>query len=162
MMKKMVQPSLRPTGEVSMNAYKTMRDRHQKEIDAFPMQFAFTDEQFKTGMRNLGLSPNNADQVYRCGGTGGFYRRSDAPRFHEMFERHERERQEAIDADTTGDGYIFDMFCCQLANHEYGYTFDLTDTLEALDLTIEDIEKSRPLKSGLEKALAKIKKRDEE
>ena len=144
-------------GKTHMNTYKVMRDKHQQEVNAFPIQFAFNDEQFKAGMRKLGLNPEDTDQVYGCGGTGGFYRRSDAPRFYEMLERHERERQKAIDADSTGGGYIFDMFYYELANHEYGYTWDLTDTLRALGLSREDIEKSTPLKNGLKRAIAKFK-----
>lgn len=79
---------------------------------------------------------------YIHGRLSGFYRRRDAPVFHEMLDRHERERQEAIAADKTGNGYIYDMFSHELANHEYGYAHDAEDALEALGLTMEEIEKS--------------------
>ena len=63
-----------------------------------------------------------------------------------------KERDEAIAADKTGDGYIYEMFLCELRNHEYGYTYELDDTLEALGLTYEEIEKDKRLLHGLEKA----------
>jgi len=140
-----------------MNTYKTLRDKHQQEVSNFPMFFAFSNEQFAEGMKGLGLGPDDVDQVYKFGDTGGYYRRSDAAWLREMLDRHEKERKDAIEADSTGDGYIFDMFLFELANHEYGYTWDIASTLEALDLTLEDVEKSRALKNGLEKAKARFK-----
>lgn len=85
-------------------------------------------------------------------GTGGFYRRSDADKLREMLDRHEREMSEAISQDTTGNGFIFDMFDYELANHEYTYTGSLTDTLEALDLTLDAVNANPALRHGLKKA----------
>jgi len=140
-----------------MDIYRELRDKHQREVNDFPIAFAFSKEQFEKGMRSFGLDPSETDKIYIFGDTGGFYRRADAPQLHEMFDRHEKERQEAIDTDLTGNGYIFYMFRYELANHEYNYTGELTETLEALDLTLKDIEKSEPLKNGLTKALARYK-----
>ena len=137
-----------------MNAYQSLKARHQEEVNAFPMEFAFSTKQFEEAMARLGLKPTDTDQVYKFSGTGGIYRRSDAPALHEMFERHERERAEAINADTTGEGYIFEMFNYELANHEYGYTGDDSDTLNALGLTREEINNNPALLRGFKKALA--------
>jgi hypothetical protein len=142
-----------------MNAYETLKEKHQKEVNAFPMAFAFSDKQFAEGMAKLGLKPEDTDKVYGMAGTGGFYRRSDAPAFHEMFERHEREKQEAIEADKTGNGYIYQMFIYELHNHEYGYTGDPESALNALDLTPEEIGACPRLKHGFIKARNKIRKR---
>ena len=142
-----------------MNDYQTLREKHQQEVHAFPMFFAFDNRQFETAMSKRGLNPDDTDQIYKLGGTGGFYLRSDAPRLHEMFDRHEKERLDAIDADTKGTGYIFQMFFFELASNEYNYTGDLTGTLEALGIPFEDIEKSKTLKKGLEKAIREIKRR---
>ena len=45
------------------------------------------------------------------------------------------------------------MFETELANHEYCITNDLTDTLEALGYTAEEIEQSPKLKTGLTEAI---------
>ena len=82
-----------------------------------------------------------------------FYRKSDAPKLHELLDRHERERVEAIEADVTGEGYIYQMFAHELANHEYGYTYDLEETLDAVGLTTEQIKGNKALHHGLQKAL---------
>jgi hypothetical protein len=138
------------------NTYAELRVRHQDEFNAFPMAFAFSDKQFDEGMRKLGLDPTETDKIYGFAGTGGFYRRNDADALHEMLDRHEKERQDAMAGDSTGDGYIFDMFFCELAGHEYDWTCDLTDTLEVLDLTMEDIERDERLQRGLKKAMATL------
>lgn len=137
------------------NAYLLLKKKHQQEFNEFPMFFAFSDKQFKEGMATLGLKENETDKIFSIG-NGGFYRKSDAPAFHEMLIRHDREMQEAIDNDATGDGFIREMFEYELANHEYGYTMSLEDTLNALDLTYEEIEANEKLLHGLRLATKKF------
>ncbi len=121
-----------------MNAYQEMIMKHQAEFNNFPMFFAFNQQQFSDGMQKLGLDPSDTKSIFSFG-VGGFYRKSDAPLLHEMLDRQHQELAAAIAADQTGDGFIYDMFDCELSNHEYGYTQDLSDTLQALNLTPEEV-----------------------
>ncbi len=66
-----------------------------------------------------------------------------------MLARFEKEKQDAITGDSTGEGFIYDMFLYELANHEYCITYDLEETLDALDLTMEQIEADKRLTHGL-------------
>ena len=141
-----------------MDAYAEKKNRHQKEVNGFPMFFAFTNDQFNAGMKKLGLNQEDTDKIYKLGNTGGYYRRDDAENLHGMFERHRSEMQAAIEADKKGNGFIFQMFHYELANHEYVVTGDLTDTLNALGLTMEDVQNSKPLSNGLNKAITKVEK----
>jgi len=75
-----------------------------------------------------------------------------------MLTRHEKEMQEAIDADTTGEGFIFEMFDHELADHEYIVSGDESSTLDALGLEAEDFEKNPKLQHGLR--LAKKRQRE--
>lgn len=134
------------------NKYVEMKNRHQEEVNNFPMFFAFNNKQFDEGMKTLGLDPSETDKIYKLSNTGGFYRRSDSRALKEMFLRHRQEEADAIAADTTGDGFIYEMFNYELANHEYGYTRDLEPTLDALGLTIEEIIANPALSHGLKKA----------
>ncbi|MBQ9167937.1 MAG: hypothetical protein IJX67_05970 [Oscillospiraceae bacterium] len=134
------------------NQYITLKEKQQQEINDFPMFFAFSQKQFEEGMEKLGLAPEDTDKIYKLGHTGGFYRKTDAQALHELFDRHAKEKAEAIAADTTGEGYIYDMFNYELANHEYGYTRDLEPTLDALGLTVEEINADERLLRGLQKA----------
>lgn len=134
------------------NQYKAMKDRHQAEVDAFPMFFAFNQDQFDEGMRKLGLKPGQTKKIYKLGSTGGFYRKDDSQALKDMFLRHRKEQVDAIAADETGDGYIYDMFDYELANHEYGYTRDIEPALDALGLTVDMVNADERLLHGLNKA----------
>ena len=119
------------------------------------MQYAFLDRQFAEGMVALGLTPTNTDKVYKAPG-GGFYRREDSQRLKDMFERFDRELSEAIAADTTGEGFIYEMFLTELNNHEFGYTMDTEETLDVLGYTAEEVLNDPRLKRGIEEAVKEI------
>ena len=134
------------------NQYQELKDKHQKEFNEFPIGFAFSNEQFKEQMEKLGLTVDDEDKIVGIG-AGGFIKKDDVDKFNEMNKRHRAEEEDAIKNDATGEGYIKDMFDYELANHEYGYTYDLTDTLASLGLSMEDINKDKRLQNGLNLAL---------
>ena len=134
------------------NQYQILKDRQQKEFNAFPMGAAFSQQQFAEMMAKWGLLPTDTDKILHIGG-GCYIRKTNREAFHELVDRLDREKQEAIAADTTGDGIIKDMFLYELANHEYCITYDLEDTLDALGLTVDEINADPRLLHGLEKAL---------
>ena len=69
-----------------------------------------------------------------------------------MLNRHREEHQKAIKEDTTGEGYIYDMFVYELQNYEYGYTGCVDDTLEALGISRETLQQNTAMSQALEKA----------
>lgn len=144
-----------------MNKYIEMQERHQKEFDNFPMKFAFSDKQFKESMEELGLTENDTDKVISIGASG-FIRKSDLKAYTEMCQRIEKEMKDAINEDKTGEGFIKDMFKYELANHEYCITYELDETLDAVGLTIEEINSNEALKHGLELARKEYLKQYEE
>ena len=132
-----------------MNKYTSLKSKHQAEIDAFPFGFAFNQSQFDEMMIKWGLDPQNTGAIFSIGG-GGYIRKTDADAMHEMFDRHEAERKAAMQ----DDEYLFEMFNYELANHEYCITYDLTDTLEALGLTMEEINADPRMADALKRAIA--------
>ena len=60
--------------------------------------------------------------------------------------------KDARSNDTTGDGFIYDMCNYELANHEYSYTCDVSDTLNALGFTIDYVNSNKNVLNGLLKA----------
>lgn len=136
-----------------MNAYLKMKSKHQERVNNFPMFFAFSKKQFAEGMEKLGLKPDDTDKIYSLGGTGGYYRKTDTKLLRDMFARNNQEMKDAVSNDKTGEGFIYDMFSYELANHEYSYTGDISDTLDALNLTLDDIKDNPSLKAGLKKAM---------
>lgn len=139
-----------------MNKYEELRNRQQKEFNAFPLGAAFSNKQFAEMMAKWGLTENNTDKIYSIG-AGCFIRKSDSGAFHEIMERYAKECAEALQADLTGYGYIYDMFRYELANHEYGYTYELDDTLDAVGFTLDEINADKRLLRGLKKALKAYK-----
>lgn len=132
-----------------MNKYTSLKSKHQKEIDAFPFGFAFNQTQFNEMMEKWGLTPDDTDKIYKLGG-GGYVRKTDSDAMHEMFERHATEHETAMQ----DDEYLYQMFYYELANHEYSYTGDLDETLEALGLTMEEINADPRMADALKRAIA--------
>lgn len=143
-----------------MNRYAEMSNRHQAAVNALPLRFAFSDEQFERAMAELGLKPTDTDKIYKLGVGGGFYRKTDAELVRKTFEDNSNELEEAIAADKTGEGFIYEMFLYELRNHEYGYTGETEDTLDALGYGTEDLEKDKRLAVGLRKACKQIQREE--
>ena len=138
-----------------MNRYADLKQRQQQEFGTFPMQDAFSNQQFAEGMAALGLKPADTDKIYKVPG-GGFYRREDGSRLKTMMDRFDQELHEAVAGDKAGDGFIYEMFLYELENYEYGCTMDLSETLDALGYTPEDIQADPRLSHGLERARLEI------
>jgi len=136
-----------------MNTYLQMKDRHQKEVEAFPMAFAFNNDQFKEGMEKLGFDVSDTKKILSIGG-GGFIRRTDSDAYGAMFDRINAEEAEA----RKNNDYLFHMFAYELANHEYCYTWDLTDTLRSLGLTLDEVKANKQMNDALLRALDEVRK----
>lgn len=135
-----------------MNSYQQMVAKHQKEISEFPLVYGFGKEQIDEGMRKLGLKPSERNKVTSYFGVGDFLRITDVPALKSMLMRHEAERKAAIAADKTGEGFIFDMVDTIMADHEFGYTQDFTDTLYDLGMTVEQVNADERFLHALQKA----------
>jgi hypothetical protein len=99
------------------NNYLEMKERHRHAINNFPISFAFNREQLQDGMKKLGLSPDETDKVVSVGG-GGFIRKNDIEAFVQLNVDMAKEFLDLIEKDTTGKGFICEMFEYELANHE--------------------------------------------
>ena len=142
-----------------MNRYAELRKRQQEEFNKLPLGFAFSNKQFEEMMHRWGLDPEkDTDKLYRIPG-GGFIQKKDHALLHETTERHQAELQAAIDADKTGEGFIYEMFLYELDNREYGYTGDTEEALDALGYTADEVLGDPRLKRGIEKAVTVISRR---
>ena len=123
-----------------MESYIDMRKRHQEEVNAAPVFFAFSDKQFEAGMKKLQLTPDDTDKIYSIG-FGGFIQRKDADAFHAMLDRHEAELHNAIHAEDgeSGDAFAYSMFMYEMGNHEFHLTRDIEETLSPCGLTFDEV-----------------------
>lgn len=135
-----------------MKTYMRLKKEQQKRMSDFLNQhafFAFNEEQLKQGLEKLGVTRNSVVSI----GAGGFIREDQVKAFYGLLTRAAAERQEAIDDPEGGEQYAYEMFLCELANHEYTWTQDTEETLEALGYTNEDVESNPKLKAALKKAM---------
>jgi len=134
-----------------MNKYLELKERHQEAINNFPLMFAFSNKQFAEGMEKLDLKETDTEKIISIN-YGGYTKKTDLKAFHDLIDKYEAERKEAVNNDIDGTGFIFDMFKYELGNHEYCYTYDTQDTLDALGYTMDDIRADEKLLKGLELA----------
>lgn len=142
-----------------MNRYAELMKKQQQEHDEAKMLgFAFDDKQFREMMNDWGLDPDKESDKEKVSyaGAGAYILKENIPAYAQMTRRHKAERIKAIEEDLTGDGFVYDMFLRELNNHEFGYTGDCDEALEALGYTWEQVQADEKLKHGLEKAMSKI------
>lgn len=112
-------------------SYEQLRNRFQRELNDFPMGFAYSQKQFKEMLVKLDCQPG---ELLSLGG-GSYLRKSDEAAFDDLWNRQEAEHKAAMQ----NPEYVYSMFRYELSNHEYGITHDLTDTLAACDVTLDEV-----------------------
>lgn len=135
-----------------MNAYQEMKQRHKAERDAFPFVYAFSEEQWRDGVRMLGLAPGGTDKVVNIGEPGIFCLPQDPKAAKELFARQKHELEEAITSDTTGDSFIHDMFLQALQDSDFKYSGYIYEALETVGITMGQVESDPRLLRGLNEA----------
>lgn len=113
--------------------YREFKEKKQSEFNSLPLMFAFSNEQFEEGKKKLGVKDDK--ELVSIGG-GGFIKKVDAHLLDEMINRHNKEYEELMQ----NDEFVYSAFYYELGNHEFCITLDQTDTLEALCLTVEEME----------------------
>ena len=127
--------------------YAELKNQTQKRFNNIPgMFFAFSNEQFNEGIKKVGLNEDDTDQLVRLGGGG--YIKKDCKQI--MLDAMEQNEKELADFLATEEGLI-DALVYELNNHEYSYTGEIDDALDALGLEVKDIPKDI-LRSALELA----------
>ena len=114
-----------------MNKYIKLKTKHEKIVNKFPQFFAFSDEQFKEGLKKLKTTKTEIRSI----GSGGFIRKSDGKDYLIMVEQINKESKEAL----KDDDYLYQGFLYELGNHEYIITYDYEDTLSCFGLEYSNL-----------------------
>lgn len=97
--------------------YLEMKERHQKEINNFPMAFAFDDDQLKEALQKLNAT---IDECCTYLGIGDVMKKTDIPTFKTILKRHTHELKDAMkDKDFAELAFLYEM-----DNHEYAINSD--------------------------------------
>lgn len=142
-----------------MNQYRILKEKQQKEFnEAHLLGFAFGQKQFDELMKRWGINPNSKKEFKKVAHvfSGAYILVENIPSYRELLRRQQAEFDAAVAADQTGDGFIYQMFYEELCNHEFGYTGETEDTLNALGYSASEIMANPRLKHGLEKAVGEI------
>ena len=141
-------------------SYRTMKyvDFKEKNDKAFHdfisknVFFAFSDEQFKEGLKKFNIKENEvADKLYRYVG-GGFMLKSAAKEEKEILKRQHRIANKYFNNyKNLVDALVYEMF-----NHECGYTGSYTEGLYALGYGFEDLKKDKRLRKAYFQAKRKV------
>ena len=130
-----------------MNKYKQLRDQLQKQYDALPIKYAFSEMQFKNILKEFETEAGGRVRLLHIG-HGAYILAQDEKLIDKFLESSDRELAEAM----KDDDFLYDAFNYELANHECCYTDDITDTLDALGLTWEQIKDDQRIIAILKRA----------
>ena len=130
-----------------MNKYKQLRDQLQKQYDALPIKYAFSEMQFKNMLKQFETEAGGRVRLLYIG-QGAYIQVQDEKLIDDFLERSDRELSEAM----KDDDFLYDAFNYELANHEFAYTDDISDALDALGLSWEQIKDDKRIMRILKKA----------
>ena len=122
-----------------IETYEEMKIRQQQEYNEFTIGcvfFAYSKEQFENGMQSIGLNLFEKDKIFNFE-KGAFILKSKLEKQTKLFKKFIGERQQAIDNDKDGTGFIATMFLYELNNHECGYTGDIKPALHSLFIEVK-------------------------
>jgi len=120
--------------------YQITKERHQKEFNDFSKRsifFAFDKKQFEEGMKKLGLEPTETNKIVSIG-AGGYLLKD---KVNELKSLSKKQKEELKQLRKNKKQFAAGMFAYELANHEFGLTYDLSETLDALGMTLSGIKK---------------------
>lgn len=121
--------------------YRQLKDKHQKEVNAFPFGFCSSEKQFREMMNKWGLDPEkDLDKIVSLEG-GTYARKSDLEDFRNLVKRHKEELAKALE----NKDFLFQAFRYELANREYYYSGDNEAVLGALGITLEGLTEEQRL-----------------
>lgn len=106
--------------------YLEEEKENKKELDDFISEnvfFAFGDEQFNKHLEEKGWKLEDIGSI----GYGGYCLKENVPKYMEIVNR----RNEKLEESKKDDDFFLGMLLYELSNHEFGYTRDITDTLDA-------------------------------
>lgn len=116
--------------------YLELKERQQKEINEFPVAYAFDEKQLTEALKKLGV--NDISECVTVCELGDIMKKEDAPRFVEMLKRHTKEVQDALVADKD---FALEAFLYEMDNHEYAINYDGDgDVLGCFGLEMDELE----------------------
>ena len=116
--------------------YLDLQKRHQKELEDFPIAYAFNDKQLEEALAKLGATKEECVSVF---GHGDIVKRTDAKALVKMLEHQTKELREKMRTDKE---FAYEAFLYEMDNHEYAINWSGDDdVLDCLNLNWDMIRK---------------------
>ena len=93
--------------------YLDLKKQHEKELNEFPIAYAFNEKQLEEALAKLGATKEECVSVF---GHGDIVKREDAKSFVTMLERHIDEIKQRLVDDVE---FAEAAFLYEMDNHEY-------------------------------------------
>lgn len=121
-------------GTIKQN-YRSLKRKHQQSLENFEGVFyAFSEKQFKEGLKKLNLSEGDENKILKLG-VGSFILKEKAVDFEKLILSQKQELKESL----KDEKFLLDALRYELSNHEYSYSGDIYPALNALSLRLEDV-----------------------
>lgn len=118
-----------------MKTYNDIRQENQERVNSFEgLFYAFSNNQLEEGLGKLGLTMDNIDQIVSIG-HGGYILKNRVQALTDMIFQNDLARKQL----KKDKKLLLEALVFELRNHEYCYTGDMTDALDALGLKFEDV-----------------------
>ena len=114
-----------------------MAKKHQKELEEFPIAYAFSDEQLKDALEKLGATKEECVTVF---GHGDIVKRENAKALIKLLERHTEDLKQKLKDDVE---FAEAAFLYEMDNHEYAINWSADeDVLDCFSINWEFIRKN--------------------
>lgn len=118
--------------------YLEFIDKQRKEIEDFPIAYAFNDKQLEEALVKLGAK--SIDECVTVCGHGDILKKENAKPFLDMLKRHTKEVQDKLKTDPE---FAEAAFLYEMDNHEYAINYDGDDdVLRCFGMDYEDLRAS--------------------
>ena len=118
-------------------AYLDLQEKHRKELNEFPIAYAFNDEQLKEALEKLGAK--SVDECVTVMGSGDIVKKENGKPFLDLLKRQVKEVQDLLlsDVDIAEAAFLYEM-----DNHEYAINWSGDeDVLRCFGLDEDDLVK---------------------
>lgn len=118
-----------------METLKELKNRHSKEINAFNIGAAFSNQQFEEMMSKFGLGVDDTSKILSLG-AGMYILKAERTQFNDLLARHKKELSDfKKDRKRHIESIIYDF-----NNMEVDFTHGFINNIETIGLTKEALD----------------------
>ena len=138
-------------------AYLDLQEKHRKELNEFPIAYAFNDKQLQEALEKLGAE--SVDECVTVMGSGDIVKKENGKPFLDLLKRQVKEVQELLlsDIDIAEAAFLYEM-----DNHEYAINWSGDEDVMSCFGIDENFIREHGLQLAYESARRKHMKHAEE